>query len=137
MRALNWIKISNFTMFVPYSSNYDWFVQGNDLTDCLWLDITSYDPCLELKTYSLRTKWFGSLCPQSSAWCLILLSLNVNQYSARRSWYSWSYPWGNDSIVNIDGYLGCSSSLSLWPVLIFFLMWEEQVQSCHHMSVYK
>ena len=82
----------------------------------IWLPTvgqTSYDPHLELKTYSPRTKWFGSLCPQSSAWSLTLLSLNVNQFSARRSWYSCSYPWGNDSAVNTDGYIGCSSSLSL------------------------
>ena len=40
VRALNWVEISsNFTMFVLYSSNYGWFVQGNALTDYLQLDI--------------------------------------------------------------------------------------------------
>ena len=68
-------------------------------------------------------------------------------------WLSWALMWtsflhedpniagptlgGNDSAVNTDGYLGCSSSLSHWLVLFFFLPWEEQVQCCHHVSVYK
>ena len=68
-------------------------------------------------------------------------------------WLSWALMWtsflhedpgvagltlgGNDSAVNTDGYLGCSSSLSHWLVLFFFLPWEEQIHCCHHVSVYK
>ena len=37
--VLKWIKISNFTVYVLYSSKYGCFVQGNDLTDCPQLDI--------------------------------------------------------------------------------------------------
>ena len=38
--VLKWIKISsNFTMYLPYSSKYGCFAQGNDLTDCLQLNI--------------------------------------------------------------------------------------------------
>ena len=28
-----------YHVYVPYSSKYGCFAQGNDLTDCLWLDI--------------------------------------------------------------------------------------------------
>ena len=67
-------------------------------------------------------------------------------------WLSWALMWtsflhedpdiagltpgGHDSPVNMDWYLGYSSSLSHWLVL-FFLPQEELVQHCHHVLVYK
>ena len=74
-----------------------------------------------LKYTSLRTYWLTNLscvCPWSSAWSLTLLSLELNQLYARRSYLAAPTLLGNDATVNMGRWL--SFSPSLWPVLVFY-----------------
>ena len=73
------------------------------------------------KYTSLRTYWLINLscvCPQSSAWSLTLLSLELNQLYARRSYLAAPTLLGNDATVNMGRWL--SFSPSLWLVLVFY-----------------
>ena len=87
-----------------------------------------------LKYTSLRTYWLTNLscvCPQSSAWSLTLLSLELNQLYAWRSYLAAPTHLGNDATVNMGRSLAFLFSFSLTG-LSLLLPQEEQVQCCHH-----
>ena len=89
-----------------------------------------------LKYTSLRTYWLTNLscvCPWSSAWSLTLLSLDLDQLYAWRSYLAAPTLLGNDATVNTGRSLAFLFSFSLTS-LILLLPQEEQVQCCHHVS---
>ena len=88
------------------------------------------------KYTSLRTYWLTNLsclCPRSSAWSLNLLSLDLDQLYAQRSYLAAPTLLGNDGTVNMGRSLAFLFSFSLTS-LSLLLPWEEQVQHCHHVS---
>ena len=87
-----------------------------------------------LKYTSLRTYWLTNLscvCPRSSAWSLTLLSLDLDQLYAQRSYLAAPTLLGNDATVNTGRSLAFLFSFSLTS-LSLLLPREEQVQHCHH-----
>ena len=72
------------------------------------------------------------MCPP--VLCLILDSPEpwLNQLYVRRSCLAAPTLLGTDATVNTGRWL--SFSPSLWPVLVFLVPREEQVQCCHHVS---
>ena len=82
-----------------------------------------------LKYTSLRTYWLTNLsfvCLQSSAWSLTLLSLDLDQLYARRSYLAAPTLLGTDATVNMGRSLAFLFSFSLTG-LSLLLPQEEQV----------
>ena len=74
------------------------------------------------KYTSLRTYWLTDLscvCPRSSAWSLTLLSLDLDQLYARRSYLAAPTLLGNDATVNTGRSLAFLFSFSLTGLIPF------------------
>ena len=137
---LKWFKISpNFTECVMleqiwlFRISLDW--PG-------WLPMVGHKlaktPCPKLKTCSPRT-WnvLNLVCPWSSAWSLTLsLSCVVNQLYAWRSWSELFLPFPGQW-VSYEHSVDCWLFLFSFSLVGLRLPWEEQVQCCHHVLVYK
>ena len=79
------------------------------------------------KYTSLRTYWLTDLscvCPRSSAWSLTLLSLDLDQLYARRSYLAVPTLLGNDATVNMGRSLA-------FP---FLLLSDQSYSFCHRRS---
>ena len=74
------------------------------------------------KYTSLRTYWLTNLscvCPQSSAWSLTLLSLDLDQLYAQRYYLAAPTLLGNDATVNIGRSLAFLFSFSLTSLFFY------------------
>ena len=102
-------RSSPFAVWVLYQSKNGCFVQGNDLTDCLWLGIPELRPTSIIQNILLweLIAWLdpSSVCPWSFAWSLTLLSLDLDQLYAQRSYLAAPTLLGNDATVNMGGSL--------------------------------
>ena len=75
------------------------------------------------KYTSLRTYWLTNLscvCPQSSAWSLTLLGIDLDQLYARRSYLAAPTLLGNDATVNTGRSLAFLFSFSLTSLIPSF-----------------
>ena len=124
-------------MWMLYQSKNGCFMQGNDLTDCLWLGICWLRPTSISQNILLRDLigWLWSILCVSMVLCLVLDSPEpwLGPVVCTKILSSCSYPPGQWCNCEHGWILGFSFSPSLWLVL-FLLPWEEQVQHCHHVS---